>query len=136
MSTVRFNTPEILARARRGAERGIVAATEDVRNEALRLILDTPKTGRIYRRRGVEHQASAPGEAPANDTGRLVNSIRTTYDLPTLVGRIVASTAYAAFLEYGTSRMEPRPYMRPALFNRRPQIEATIASAVRAAMAE
>ena len=38
-------------------------------------ILTGPRTGRIYRRGGVVHQASAPGEAPASDTGELRQSI-------------------------------------------------------------
>lgn len=132
--TVKFNTKEMSARIRRAVARGIVAATEDVRGEALSLILDTPKTGRTYRRRGVEHVASAPGEAPASDTGRLANSIRTQYKKDGLVGVVVASTSYAARLEYGTVRMAARPYMRPALVNRRDAIEQTIADAIRAVL--
>lgn len=124
--SVSFDRDAILARVRQAAMRGVVRGTESVRNEAISLILNTPKTGRMYQRRSVEHQASAPGEAPASDTGRLVNSIRTTYDFEGLAGTVTASTAYAASLEYGTQRMEPRPYMRPALANRRAAIEADI----------
>lgn len=135
--TVNFDAAAVAAAARRAAGQAIVRGTESVRNEAVRLVMSPPKTGVIYKRRGVEHQASAPGEAPANDTGRLVNSIRTDYDLPQLVGRVVASTEYAAYLEYGTENMEPRPYMRPALANRRAavvrDVEDSIAEAVRAA---
>lgn len=47
--------------------------------ESKRLILDPPKTGRVYRiKRNVRvtrHQASAPGEAPANLRGNLRRSI-------------------------------------------------------------
>ena len=134
--TVNFNDAAIIARVRLGAARGIVAATEAVRSEAIRLVLSPPKTGRTYRRRGVEHQASAPGEAPASDTGRLAASIRTSYDLDAIVGTVTASTAYAAALEYGTPRMAPRPYMRVALANKRSDIAALVAAGVRAAMAE
>ncbi len=34
-----------------------------------------PKSGRVYRRKSVVHRASAPGEAPAIDTGILRFSI-------------------------------------------------------------
>lgn len=132
--TVKWNGPSIAALARQGAARGVVSATEIVRSEAISLILDGPKTGRVYRRRSVEHRASAPGEAPASDTGRLVNSIRTDFDLGALVGKVIASTAYAAYLEYGTAKMEARPYMRPALARKRKDVEATIAAAVRSAL--
>lgn len=125
--TVRLNDiAPIMEAAHRAAGRAVVRGTESVRNEALRLILNTPKTGRVYRRRGVEHQASAPGEAPASDTGRLVASIRTEYENNNLVGRVVASTNYAAHLEFGTQRMQPRPFLRPAFANRINAIEIDI----------
>jgi HK97 gp10 family phage protein len=102
--------------------RGIVRGTEQVRNEALRLIMQTSKTGRIYRTRGVMHRASAPGEAPASDTGRLVGSISTAYDSSRLAGVVSANTKYAEFLEYGTATMAERPFMRPALANTQEKI--------------
>ncbi len=61
---------EMIKRIREATMRGIVRATEEVREEAISLIQNGEKTGRIYRRRGIEHQASAPGEPPASDTGR------------------------------------------------------------------
>lgn len=125
----------MVERVRQALASSIVRGTEGVREEAISLILDTPKTGRIYRRRSIEHRASAPGEPPASDTGRLVNSIRTDYDFGSLRGTVEASTDYAAYLEFGTSRMAARPYMRPALARRAKQIEDDMAQAVRAAVA-
>lgn len=122
---------------RQAINREIVVQTEEVRNEAIRLILDTPKTGRLYKRRGGKmHQASAPGEPPASDYGRLVNSIRTDYDLQASIGTVTASTKYAAGLEFGTARMAARPFMRTALSNRHKEIIAGIQGAVRAALGE
>lgn len=134
--TVEWNSADIIARARAGAAKGVVAGTELVRGEAISLILDTPKTGRIYRRRGVEHRASAPGEPPASDTGRLVNSIKSDFGKleSQLTGTVVAGTSYAAYLEFGTSRMEPRPFMRPALANKKSEVEGVITAAVREAL--
>lgn len=108
---------------RRDVMRVITRETEAVREDAIRRILNTPKTGRVYRRGGVTHQASAPGEAPASDTGRLVGSIETEYDEDELTGRVVARVAYGEMLEYGTQTIEPRPFMRPALARYRPRIE-------------
>lgn len=136
--TVNFDASTITAAVRQAAMRGVVRGTESVRNEAISLVQNPPKTGRAYRRRGIEHQASAPGEAPASDTGRLVGSIRTSYDQEELSGTVTASTDYAAHLEYGTQKMEPRPFLRPALASRRGAIEQDInrevASALRAAV--
>ena len=53
------------------------------------------------------------------DTGNLKNSIQTeiTGDFTATVGPRVANfqeVYYAPFIEYGTSRMAARPYMRPS----------------------
>jgi len=131
---VRWQGAAVTTRIKRAAMQGIVGATEAVREEAISLILDTPKTGRIYRRRTVTHQASAPGEAPASDTGQLVNSIKTIYNKTELSGIVRASTKYAAFLEFGTVRMAERPFLRPALASQKNEVEAKVASAIRATL--
>lgn len=81
------------------------------------MVMDGQKSGRIYRRRGAEHQASAPGEAPASDTGRLVQSGHTEVltEGQIVRGRVTWSTAYALKLEVGTEKVAPRPFVRPAL---------------------
>jgi len=77
-------------------------------------ILKGPKTGRFYKRGKVIHQASAPGEAPASDTGRLASSMRSEIDQGQLSASVIAGTEYAAHLEYGTTKMAARPFLRPA----------------------
>jgi len=67
------------------------------------------KTGHRYGK----HTASAPGEAPAMDTGALANSIMTEADDEgALVG---TNMEYAEPLEFGTARMVARPFMQPAV---------------------
>ena len=58
------------------------------------------------------HRASKPGDPPAPDTGDLR---RSTF-MEESGGRILVGVqmAYARFLEFGTERMAPRPFMRPA----------------------
>jgi HK97 gp10 family phage protein len=76
-------------------------------------ILTGSKSGRQYFIKGRRHQSSAPGQPPANSTGQLVRSIKVK---KTNNGQEVTIDAeYAAFLEYGTSRMRPRPFIMPAL---------------------
>lgn len=78
-------------------------------------ILTGTKSGRVYQRKGGKtHQASAAGEAPANDTSALANSIRAQSEQG-LTWRVSASARYAAPLELGTKRMAPRPFLAPAL---------------------
>lgn len=81
----------------------------------MRRLMSLPKTGRAYRRgRTAIHIASAPGEAPAVDFGTLTNSINV--ETPTLTtARISINAEYAAYLEYGTRFMQPRPYVTPAI---------------------
>ena len=88
----------------------------DIQARAQMAIMNPPKSGRIYRRGNVAHQASAPGEAPATDTGNLVNSAYTKK-----LGQADYETGftaeYAAHLEFGTpnAHIAPRPYLRPAV---------------------
>jgi hypothetical protein len=81
-------------------------------------IMDGPKTGKVYQIGKVTHQASAPGEAPATDTGNLVNSINTERVKP-MLHRVNVHAEYAASLEYGTSRMSPRPFLQPSFEDER-----------------
>lgn len=73
-----------------------------------------PKTGRVYRRGNVEHQASAPGEAPAVDLGNLINS-GGVEALASCLWAIFFTAEYAKPLEFGTPRMSARPFLRPSV---------------------
>lgn len=117
---------------RRAAYRGIIRATEEVLGEVKRLILDTPKTGRVYKRGAITHQASGKNEPPASDTGRLIRLISSKYDLPTLTGKVISSASYSAYLEYGTAKMAQRPFMRPALAAKRKIAERYVAEEIKA----
>ena len=131
MAKVNIDTAAMQRRARQAAFRGVVKSAETLREEALRLILNTPKSGRIYRRGNVLHQASAPGEAPASDTGSLVSRLEVVPNEDEVSAKLVANTQYAAFLEYGTEKMEPRPFMRPALAHMRDTIIKIMATMMR-----
>ena len=93
-----------------------------------------PHTGKLYRRRSIVHRASAPNEAPAPDTGALLGSIYHERE-----GRLTAVAgsrmAYAAYLEFGTTKILPRPAWVPEVEEERPRflkaLEAAIAGAVR-----
>lgn len=93
--------------------------------EATVLMDNSPRSGRIYRRGGVVHKASGPGEPPAPDTGRLKQSGKvvgpTKY--PTkILGQVSWSAKYGSFLEFGTVKMAARPFARPALKNTEPDV--------------
>jgi HK97 gp10 family phage protein len=104
----------------KGMARSLADTVEDVARECAedvkefaQLSMLEPKSGRVYLSHGRLHVASAPGQAPAVDVGTLIGSI--------VVRRVGPATfyantdnGYAGFLEYGTRRMLPRPFMKPA----------------------
>lgn len=107
-----------------------------IENRAVDGIISPPKSGRIYpskSRKGAKHQASAAGEFPAADTGRLHQSITTamTASGPDVFrAETGANTPYATALELGTSKMAPRPFMGPSFDEVKPQVEANIRAAI------
>lgn len=107
-----------------------------IENAAVDKIISPPKTGRIYRskhRKGALHQASAPGEAPAADSGRLdqsITSVQTVNGPERYVNETAANAPYAIPLELGTSKMAPRPFMQPSFDENRAAIEESIRQAV------
>lgn len=114
---------------------GLKGAIDIMVGDAKRAVARGPKTGRIYmkgKNRNIRHQASAPGEPPATDTGRLVNSI---VGDAKVVGRQVqgyleARTSYAGYLEFGTRHMAARPFMTPAVMRNRDRAIALMRDAV------
>lgn len=96
-----------------------------------------PKTGRVYTRgKGQnlsrEHQASAPGEAPATDTGALVNSILFRQRTK-LTAEVESRLPYATYLEFGTRFIAARPSWVPATEAARPEFTRRVADAIRRA---
>ena len=114
--------------AKMNVEKALVRATNEVRNQAVESIMRGAKSGgaviRYNPRR--EHIRSAGGEAPASDTGFLVSQISTEVKMSTTggVGSVVSAAPYSAPLEFGTSVMEARPFLQPALRKSRRKIES------------
>jgi HK97 gp10 family phage protein len=102
-------------RYKTAAHEGLTAWAMLVRNHAVKAVQKGPKSGRLYVRGNVKHQASAPGQAPATDTGNLAGSIAWNVEASTLTADIFAGAAYAVPLELGTVKMAARPFLGPAL---------------------
>lgn len=96
-----------------------------VRGEAVSSILSGNKSGRTYRKYNPNrtHTASSKGQAPASDTGTLASGIshEVVMEGTNVVGKITAFASdgrgdnYAKHLEFGTTQMDERPFMQPAL---------------------
>lgn len=76
---------------------------------------------------------SAPGEAPAVDTGRLRASIthRVEKESGEVVGYVGTNVEYAPWLEFGTTRMKARPFMMPAIERNREWIRNKLTAVVK-----
>ena len=93
-------------------EGAIFDLANETRNLAVAGISGGSKTGRTYRRGNVTHIASAPGQYPASDTGRLAGSIKAIISGTTAI--VGTNVAYGPMLEFGTSRMAARPWLLPS----------------------
>ena len=99
-----------------------------IRGEAIKSIQSGAKSGIMYQKYNPrrEHRASAPGQSPASDTGNLVSKIIVKQKSAD-VTNVESNANYSAFLEYGTSKMEPRPFMFPAFEkSKKPIINAVL----------
>ena len=79
--------------------------------EIVVLSMQEPKSGRVNPRTGILR--SAPGEAPAVDWGKLINSIFVIADESK--GAFGSSDPKAILLEMGTTDTAPRPFLTPAM---------------------
>lgn len=123
---VEWNGDKLQQDIRQAAMIGVTKSIMAVEALAVQKIKEPPKTGRIYRRRGVEHQASDAGEAPAWDTGHLANNRSIKYDVDDLSATLFFHALYAAALEFGTAKIEPRPYARVSLQEKAKEIQQNI----------
>lgn len=72
-----------------------------------------PRASAVVRKVAFDTEADAKTLAPV-DTGMLRNSITTAVTGDGLTAAVVATASYAPFVELGTSRQAPQPFMGPA----------------------
>lgn len=108
-----------------------VQAVNAIRNAELE-VLKGQRTGRVYRKpfRKATYTASAPGEPPARRTGNLrmhwngqVKSEGSSRGGVAIVAELESQESYAAYLENGTSRMAPRPFVEKIKQEVTPEIQ-------------
>ena len=132
---IQANLNKISTAAKQLISHAVFKGVADVEKEAKMSIQRGGKSGIVYQRYSPKrtHRSSAPGEPPASDTGYLVNNIKRRMDSDKLGGEVRSRADYSKYLEYGTSKMMPRPYMFPALEKHRGKITQRINRAVKAA---
>lgn len=80
---------------------------------------------RYFNGQKIEGTASRPMDPPATFTGELKRSISVSVEKEhnAVVGKIIASAKHAPHLEFGTTNMQPRPFMHPTLEESKPMIK-------------
>jgi HK97 gp10 family phage protein len=87
-----------------------------------------PKVGQALAKTAYDTEAEAKSLAP-RDTGYLANSIMAEQIGP-LKWRVYANADYALWVEIGTRRMDPVPYLEPALRHTWPSLQTALGSLV------
>ena len=91
---------------------------KELERETKRLILNGPKTGRLYKNKdGGWHQASAPGQAPANRSGKLFES--TGFKVRNWREFEIGETVEHAKMEHNWGRIKARPHLIKAIENKK-----------------
>ena len=116
--SINLHTEDVLNRLRKASTERIGAAMGALRVNISEQMAASDR-GRTYDWRTVDgrrvkrvhpHTSSAPGDYPGIDTGHLIQNIET--DVGNYKGRIGTNVSYGKSLEYGTSRVRPRPWLK------------------------
>lgn len=126
--TVKWND-SIRAKILAGATDGLGVFAGRIVESGNDSILNDPKTGVKYR--NLPNQSSAPGESPANQSGDLVRSGHTRVNYEKHEAEAVWNAPEAAKMEYGTERIAPRPFARPALMKQSPNLKGDVNEGIR-----
>lgn len=86
-----------------------------------------PRTIAVLQTHGDRLAAVAKSRCP-RDTGRLADSIWATVRPIALSAEVGPYAFYGHFVEFGTSKLAPSPYMGPALDDVAPDFEAALAA--------
>ena len=107
--------------------KAIKAAADELEGEAEHSITAGAASGQ----KGGKHQhiPSLPGQPPNEEFGTLRANIETKMTRQ-LTAEVSSNAPYGAALEFGTSKMAERPFMRPAAEKTRPKAQKLVADAV------
>ena len=119
----------------KAAQRAVAVSATMVHGTAVESITGGNKSGETYTKYNPRrtHTASAAGEPPAADTGYLHNNIIFAIDADGLGASVESRAEYSEMLEFGTSKMQARPFLQPAVEENRPKIRRLMTNLMRGA---
>lgn len=97
----------------------LIQSCQTVERNAKEGMINTQTNPNVtYGRR--KHHPSLPNNSPAVDMGTLIISVTHSVEIEGgegvgYVGSILKDPEYPVYLEYGTSKMKPRPWLKPAV---------------------
>ena len=118
MADIFKNIEALKSKAEAETARAVRATAQAIRNDAIISVKSHLSSGKVYTRGTVKHVASKPGSPPNQDRGTLTRNIRVTMN-DDLTADISSNAPYSAALEFGTSNIDARPFMTPAVEGQR-----------------
>lgn len=125
MGSVNIPVSALVGRYQERLTRGLADAGQVVVDEVRRTIRE-PKSGIHWP--SLPNRSSAPGETPAYQFGRLDGGL--VVDAYEYMATVTSYAPYSAYLEYGTVKMAPRPFMRVSLAVKYDDVVSVIAGAI------
>jgi HK97 gp10 family phage protein len=113
---VKFSTGRIVSKNRRARAQALRETAKDM------TAMFNKKLSKPY------PPASQPGQAPHRRTGRLQQTTKAVYRDGAIV---IRTTQYGIYLDGGTSKMEPRPFIRKNIHEQRRTWERRIRTKLR-----
>ena len=102
--TIAWDDKLIMGLAKAEVKRGIRDATLEIERDAKAMISETGD------------QPSLPGEPPHQVAGELLQSVSNEFEDQGLTGIVGTNNEVGRWLEFGTSKLAARPWLRPAFF--------------------
>lgn len=106
--TVIFDLDQKSLQSERAARQALYKTAKHIKETTQKKIRTGTRSGIKYKR--LRRRSSAPGEYPANQSGNLAKSIGFNV-LSSFRIEVGARVKYAGYLEDGTGKMAPRPYL-------------------------
>ena len=129
MADIFKNIEALKSKAEAEAARAVRATAQAIRNDAIISVKSHLSAGEVYTRGTVKHVASKPGSPPNQDRGTLTRNIRVTMD-DDLTAEVGSNAPYSAALEFGTSNIDARPFMTPAVEGQRAKHKERLQKAI------
>lgn len=111
---IQWNEKLIMDLTTQEVSRGIALATLSLQGDAKR---SAGKKGGLIRKTRTGRQVrepSPPGKPPHRQMGQLVSSIGHEFEDGGLVGIVGTNIKHGFWTEFGTTKMDARPWLRPA----------------------